>query len=132
MTFKTAILGIFAVMIVHAFALVTHLYFFVPDFDIPMHFGGGFVMGILGLAIFGYLHNGLPKKHHPEWYKYLFVTSFVILIAVFWEFHEYLLDQTIVSWMGWSVTQPSLADTMLDLFLGTVGGLCAACLFRNK
>lgn len=132
MTFKIAFLSIFGVILVHAFALVTHLYYFWTPFDIPMHFAGGFVMGLLGLAIFGYLHKDLPKKHHPEWYKYLFVTSFAILVAVFWEFHEYLLDKTIITWMGWGNTQISLPDTMLDLLMGTVGGLSAAILFRNK
>lgn len=132
MKFQTALLSILGVMIVHAFALVTHLYYFFPPFDIPMHFFGGFAMGLLALAIFSYLHQGLPPEHHPKWYKYLFVTSFAVLVAVFWEVHEYLLDQTIIVWMNWSQTQPSMGDTMLDLVLGAFGGFCASVLFRKK
>ncbi|MBU0646668.1 hypothetical protein KJ611_04355 [Patescibacteria group bacterium] len=132
MRFKTAIGGIFGVLLVHAFALVTHLYYFWEPFDIPMHFSGGLVMGLLGIAIYDYLHAEPAPNNHPHWYKYLFVISFAIMVAVFWEFHEYLLDQTIVVWMNWNQTQPSLGDTILDLLMGTIGATCAAVIFRNK
>jgi len=62
----------------------------------------------------------------------LFVLGFAMLIAVAWEFHEYIIDETIGKWNGWAKTQISLSDTMGDLFLGGVGALMAFSMFRKS
>jgi hypothetical protein len=132
MPFKNAFLAITAVLIIHAIALFTGLYFAVWEFDSVMHFSGGLAMGMLGLAI----HHHMTDKHHlaghPWWYHTLFVVGFTLLIAVAWEFHEYIIDNTVGLRYGWSKSQISLGDTMLDLFLGGLGGFTALCLFRKK
>jgi len=132
MSIRTSLFAIAAIYGVH-WGLVYFLdvYSFLPWFDMPMHAIGGFTVGILGVGI----HHKITDKHHlsasPLWYHILFVVSFVILIAVAWEFHEYVLDQTVGKWNNLPPHQLSLSDTMSDLLLGGVGGFVSALVFRR-
>ncbi|MBI2484585.1 hypothetical protein HYW18_00270 [Candidatus Uhrbacteria bacterium] len=132
MPFRFAFLTIALVLVTHVIAITTGLYFSVFEFDSLMHFSGGFAIGMLGLAI----HHHMTDKHHlaghPWWYHTLFVVGFTLLIAVAWEFHEYILDNTVGARFDWPKSQVSIGDTMLDLFLGGIGGFVALCLFRKK
>jgi hypothetical protein len=125
-SFQHAFIAIFAVMAVHAVLLYLHAYSVWPDIDVPMHFSGGFAMGLLALAIFSAGHAKSKGQGSHAWYiKPLFVVGFVALVAVLWEFHEFLLDVWFVQNGSWEKTQISLADTMGDLFFGLLGGLAA-------
>lgn len=131
MTFKTAFLAILAVIVLHAVLMLGGAYYTITWLDAPMHFLGGLVMGMLGLAI----HHAVANKHHtqqmPWWYHYLFVVGFAMLIGVAWEFHEYVLDNTLVIWYDWPKSQLSLADTMGDFVLDWVGASVAFFAFRK-
>ena len=131
MRYRAAFYGIGIVVLVQILALVFGLYGLFPNFDIPMHFSGGFVMGMLGLAIHHQMSNSAHNRYH-HLHHVLFVVGFTMLIAVAWEFHEYVIDETIGKWNGWTKTQLSLGDTMLDLLLGGVGSLVAFVIFRKK
>lgn len=131
MKFEKAFLGIFSVIVVHIFALIVGLYGKLPWWDIPMHFFGGFVMAMLAIAIHGHMTTKGHVKKVSEVYHVIFILGFTMLIAVAWEFHEYLIDNTIGPWYGWEPTQLSLGDTMLDLLLGGIGGLVAAYTFKK-
>ena len=131
MTFTKALYAILAVVLFHIFFLFTDAYFLVDWLDGPMHFAGGFVIGMLALAI----HRLEITRSHPAqvslWYHYLFVIGFTVLIAVLWEFHEYILDHTLTVWMGWPQVQISLRDTMADMLLGLLGGTVAFLCYRK-
>jgi hypothetical protein len=127
MTSTVAIKAIFAVLFVHAILLFTDGYYLIPGIDGPMHFAGGFVMGMLGLAV-----SHTASTHSSRRFTFLFVVSFTALIAVLWEFHEYLLDHTLTIWMHWPQSQVSLRDTMADLLLGLTGGLLACLTFYKS
>ena len=131
MTFKTAFKFTLFVIFLHILGLV-FIYPAWSEFDVIMHFLGGFAMALFGLAI----HHEITDKHHdrkePIWYHYLFVIGFVMLVAVAWEFHEYLLDNTLVQWYGWAPTQLSLADTMIDFLMGLIGGTTAYLIFKKS
>ena len=132
MTFRVALLAMAGVYLVNLAALPLGIYAAWTSFDVPMHALGGFVAGMLGIAV----HHALTDKHHfqrtPFWYHILFVTSFVVLVAVAWEFHEYLIDNTLGAWYGWRPTQPSIGDTMLDLLMGAVGAVVSVFAFKSK
>lgn len=119
------------VLVVQAIALIFGLYGVIPALDVPMHFAGGFGVAMLGIAI----HHRNTDKHHmgkgPDWYHILFVLSFTMLIAVAWEFHEYVLDNTLAIWLDLGKAQVSISDTMLDLALGGLGGISAFFLFKK-
>ncbi len=132
MKFKYAFFAICAVLVFHILLHLTDGYYWLPQIDVPMHLLGGFAIGLLGLAI----HHQTATKHHnkhlPWWYHFLFVIGFVMLIGVMWEFHEWVLDQTINFWYGLPLSQPSLANTMKDLLNDWIGGVVAFWMFRKK
>lgn len=132
MTFKTAFLAIAGVLLLHAVFLFGGAYNSFPNIDILMHLLGGFVMGMLGLAI----HHMVASKHHnkttPAWYHYCFVVGFAMLIGVAWEFHEYILDNTVNLWYNLPKTQPSLGDTMADFLNDWIGASVAFAWLRKS
>ncbi len=132
MTFRTALYTTLAVLALHVVLTFSGAYWIVNHLDKPMHFLGGFAMGLLGLAI----HHAVASRHHtknsPWWYHALFVVGFAMLIGIAWEFHEYLLDNTFVVWYGWPASQLSLADTMGDFAMDFLGALVAFIVFRKQ
>jgi hypothetical protein len=89
-------------------------------------------MGLLGLAI----HHSVASKHHtkdaPLWYHYTFVVGFAMLIGVAWEFHEYILDQTINVWYNFPKSQVSLTDTMKDFLMDWLGASIAFLTLKKQ
>ncbi|MFA4845212.1 MAG: hypothetical protein WC654_01490 [Patescibacteria group bacterium] len=132
MKFSTALLAITAVLLFHIVFMFTDAYFLIEWLDKPMHVAGGFVMAMLALAIHLFESSRWKTKQVSFWYHYLFVIGFTILIAVLWEFYEYLLDNTLTVWLNWPQAQVSLQDTMSDLLLGLLGGTVAFLLFRKQ
>lgn len=131
MKFRTALVSITAVYALNWIGTVLGFYGRWPNYDVPMHFLGGLTIGMLGIAI----HHAMVSKRHMSrvglFYHGLFVVSFVMLVAVAWEFHEYILDNTVVIWYDLQKTQLSLSDTMADLALGGLGGLVSLILFKK-
>ena len=130
---KTALLTMVVIYVGQwMLADVFDIYAVFPWFDNVMHLAGGFATGMLGVAI----HHNITNEEHridtPYWYHILFVVGFVALVAVAWEFHEYLIDNTIGLWYDWPQYQLSLRDTMSDLSLGGLGGLLAAHIFKKE
>ena len=132
MPFKTAFHAILAVLILHIIFPVSGAYWSVNPLDKPMHFLGGLAMGLLGLAI----HHAVASRHHthhvPIWYHALFVVGFAMLVGVAWEFHEYMLDNTLVIWYDLPKSQLSLADTMGDFLMDFLGATAAFLFFRTR
>ena len=132
MTFTRAFYAILVVVLFHIVFLFTDAYFLIQGIDDPMHFAGGFVMAMLGLAVHRFEITRSHTKHVSVGYRDLFVIGFTIIIAVLWEFHEYVLDNTLAIWLDWPRSQVSLQDTMSDLLLGLLGGTMAFILFRKQ
>lgn len=131
MPYKSAFYAIIAVILAQIIALLTDLYGRFPSFDIPMHLGGGVAMGMLALAIHHQMTNVSHNRGHLL-HHLLFVLGFTMLVAVAWEFHEYVLDETIGRWNSWPKMQLSLSDTMGDLFNGLAGAAVAFWIWRKK
>jgi len=82
-------------------------------------------MHLLGGISIGITYSLLIKRSEEENYlriehkfiQYMIIISLVALTAVIWEFYEFIMDQLIET-----LSQPSLKDTMGDLFLGLLGG----------
>lgn len=131
MPFTKALHAILAVLLFHIILLFSDGYFLILGIDAPMHFAGGFAMGMLGLAIHNAVSHNWKQVHIPWWYVYLFVIGFTMTIAVAWEIHEFVLDRTLVHLIDWQIAQVSLSDTMSDLALGFLGGSAAFTIFRK-
>lgn len=97
-----------------------------------VHFLGG-----VSAAIFGYYLLGLVKKLKfvstlNKVVDFFIILIFVMSITVVWEFYEYLSDVYLLT-----NAQPSVADTMKDMFMGMFGAIVfgigwAKCVFLAK
>ncbi len=98
-----------------------------PSFDIPMHFFAGCAMALTGFSLLKIAEEKNWMKIQNRLVKIFLVISFVALVATLWEFHEFLMDYYLDTH-----TQPSIADTMKDLFLGLCGALVAGSILVYK
>ncbi len=133
MTFRISLGLIALVLLLNLLGNVLGLYGSWPWYDMPMHFGGGFAMGVFAIALWQegieeVRFKGRLAKHLKWWLVPLFVIGFVALVATLWEFHEFgldiLLDQE-------PVRQVNLEDTMADFFLGLLGAVVAIIGFHR-
>ena len=95
-------------------------------FDDVMHVIGGFAVGCTFFFVFSYFYFSFYLILN-YFFSYLFVVSLVALTVVFWELYEFVL--TFITNIP---TQPSLGDTLFDLFLGMVGSFFALFVLEFK
>lgn len=130
MTYRTAILTGIAVLLINVASMALGWYAAFPDIDIPLHLGGGLATGMFAIA----LHDDFKRRHKigrtPRWYDLLFVLGFVSLVAIVWEFHEYVLDQTLLADFPSAVSQISVADTIGDFLNGLIGAAVSFLFFH--
>jgi hypothetical protein len=131
-----AIIGV--VLGVHALAFAMDWYGSLLWFDIVMHFGGGFAMGFLALAIWEALIVRIMFRKGTSPFLRLFtytlgILGFVALVGIAWEWYEFIFD-TYASQVSleFRPAQMGLGDTMADFFFDLLGGLLAFILFRRK
>lgn len=115
------------VLIAHVFLLfVFNIYKIFPWFDIPMHFIGGASLALTYFLTLKFLQKeGYFKLN--SFFNTLFIFALVSSTAVLWEFFEFSLTYI----TGLSL-QGNLSDTMLDLFLGMLGGFFTAIFLEVK
>ena len=135
MTIKKAIFITLLVILAHAVGLLFNLYEVLHWYDIPMHIGGGFAMGALGLAIWNegvedVTFRGWFENHLKWWLVPGVVLGFVAFIGVLWELHEWLMDVFLP--MAGTPRQPDVPDTMMDFVFDLLGGIVALLIWRRK
>jgi hypothetical protein len=85
--------------------------------DIPMHvLGGVFIAYSFSLAMTYFQERKILSEQNVL-SRSIFLFALTSVAAVIWEFGEFTLD-----FFFDTVAQAGLEDTMLDLFLGLVGG----------
>lgn len=110
-----------AILAVHGFASVIGWYSDIWWFDEVMHWSGGFAMGMLGSWCFLRAARSISC---PLLVRFGWVIGFVALIGIGWEWFEFVCDRVLPSVIdGYQLAQPSLSDTMSDLFLDLFGGV---------
>ena len=114
------------VLITHFFLLFFSIYWVFPWLDIPMHFIGGVSLSITYFLIlqFSQKENYLRMN---SFFKILFIFALVSLTAVFWELFEFSVE-----FISGRNLQGDLKDTMIDLFLGMLGGLFTAIFLESQ
>ncbi len=94
--------------------------------DIVLHTGSGFLLGIIGfLALF--LMNQtdrLPPGIRPAFLCFFGVT-FAVFLGVLWEIVEFAIDLA-VPWTNMQSRETGVGDTMLDLIVDTLGAIVVA------
>lgn len=117
-----AFLKIFALPILlfftHLLLLNFKLYIIVPWLDMLMHLLGGSFIAFSFYLMLKYFEKKvlIPQLHYL--FKIAFILSFVATATVLWEFGEFISDSLLKT-----TSQVGLEDTLLDMFLGLVGGV---------
>ena len=115
--------SIAALAMLHYVLFFTDAYAAWYPFDMFMHFACGAWFGVFGFH-FLFL-RGRAHASSAVW-KAVIVVSFVALVGVLWEFHEFIGDRFITD--PALVMQSSVADTMSDLLFDILGGTIAVIL----
>lgn len=86
--------------------------------NVLFHFLGGVSMAISGFFILKLAKRNNKIQTSSSVVDALLIVIFVMSVAVFWEFYEFLSDKYL-----YTHSQASNFDTMKDLFMGTLGAL---------
>lgn len=94
--------------------------------DLVLHAGSGFLMGIVGfLAVFLLNQTDrIPKGMSPG-FVCLFAVTFAVFIGVLWEIFEYVMDLLWPS-LNMMSQETGVHDTMNDLIVDTIGAIAVA------
>ena len=112
--------SIVAIALVHCYFFFSGAYWTHRFLDAPMHFVCGAWFAFFAQHYF--FVRGRISAHNAA-YEALVVLSFVALVGVLWEFHEFVADLYIRN-RAW-VTQAGVGDTMGDLLSDILGGTMA-------
>jgi hypothetical protein len=90
--------------------------------DIVLHTGSGFLLGIVGFIFMFLLNqtNRLPQGIRPEFVCFFGVT-FAVFLGVLWEIFEFVADRFTTANMQSQET--GVVDTMQDLIVDTIGAI---------
>ena len=110
-----ALLAPMIIFMLHVYLVHINAYSLWDSTDIPMHFLGGAAIGYMFTIL---IQEAKERKMYisNKSLEILFVLSFVALVAVLWEFLEYLVGASIGIF-----AQRGVADTMGDLLMGLLG-----------
>lgn len=115
---------VLAVMVagLHLLALKLFLYWTTNWFDIPMHFLGGLLIGLIMVFVCyvsGYFN--FPTTHRGS--VFVVVLGGVLVVGLIWELWEIFV--------GFTDVIEDQADTILDLIMDILGG-CAALAYSAR
>lgn len=102
------------------------LYRFFWWWDMALHLGSGFLLGIVGFLLV-YVLNGVPetgKRMRPGFVSF-FAFCFAVTIGAFWEVLEFVLDIFFTLDMQTEkvASESKITDSMLDLIMDALGAL---------
>lgn len=105
-------------MLNYAMDSLWHSLYLAQGWDTYFHLIGGMSMAGSSLVALGLVERLGWVKINRAIVAFFLVVALVISAAVIWEFYEFWHD-----YFYGTHFQPSNADTMKDLFMGTVGGV---------
>jgi len=93
--------------------------------DIVLHTGSGFLLGIIGFVALFWLNSSdrIPRGMKPGFVCF-FAVTFAVFLGVVWEIFEFVVDQFTDANM--QSTETGVADTMQDLIVDTAGAIIVA------
>ncbi len=114
------------ILVIHSIFVLLDAYEIYSWLDLLMHFFGGLAIAASYVSLLRSIHHR-SLEEMPGILFFLFIISLVALTAVLWEFLEFILDL-----MFNLRAQPDLTDTIIDLFLGLVGGICGYFIMKHQ
>lgn len=121
--------GVLLLFFINAVLLLTGWYYNprLVWIDIPLHFLGGLLVGIWAWLVFG-----RGPRAHSFIHKWVLIFGVTALVGVSWEFFEWILDHVLSQWYVFPRNQPSVDDTLGDLFMDLLGGVVGGFLAAKK
>jgi hypothetical protein len=91
--------------------------------DIVLHTGSGFILGIVGFIALYLLNqtDRLPRELSPG-FRCFFGVTFAVFLGVTWEIFEFAADQ-VAPYLNMQSGETGVADTMWDLIVDTLGAV---------
>lgn len=120
------------------YALNATVQFLVPNFyilysiDTYSHFLGGLAIAYAAYSVLSLLEKRNWITIQKNILRAGIVLTTVMAIAVLWEFYEFLYDYFVDASSYLFIMQPSVADTIKDLYMGMFGAIifCIIILYR--
>jgi uncharacterized membrane protein YjdF len=100
---------------------VLNFYYKIWWFDLFAHFISGFMTSIIAFILLK--ENKLVNKKY-KWFGFLFILMFVVSIAAFWEYFEFVCDKLFHGNAQWVET--GVDDTMTDMLIASFAGLLSS------
>jgi hypothetical protein len=103
----------------------TDFYYKIWWWDVVLHTGSGFLMGIVGFIVLFLLNHTkqLPAGMRPAFVCFFGVT-FSVTLGVLWEIFEFVVD--CFSTANMQSRETNVNDTMQDLIVDTIGAVIVA------
>lgn len=112
----------------HFLGSIVDFYHTINNYDKIMHFLSGVITAYLGL----YTLINLRKYDQKDiFFNVLFIISFVLMIAVFWEFFEYFSD-LLFKQDAQNVLTTGIHDTMTDMIAAFIGSVLFSTFYIHK
>lgn len=86
--------------------------------DITAHFLGGLTISWSAMIAWSFAKKAKYITTFQPWMMYYMIATAGLVVGVFWEWWEFWMQR----WTG-SMYQPTIADTMQDLFMDLIGGI---------
>ncbi len=120
--FKQLAIIVSFIFAVNLLAMKFYWYYTIWWFDMPMHFSGGFFIGLLSLTV--YISYFLKKNREFD-PKSIILISFLsaLIVGVLWELFEFSLDTFI------NFRLQDIWDTLSDISFDLAGSLVAGLYF---
>lgn len=114
----------------HFLGSIVDFYHTINNYDKIMHFLSGIITAFLGLYT---LINFGKYDQKNIFFNILFIISFVLMIASFWEFFEYFSD-ILFKQDAQNVLTTGIHDTMKDMIAAFLGSILFSvmCVYEEK
>lgn len=114
-----------SVLGIYALGLTFHVFQLFPPLDIPVHFLGGVVITYFYRSAIRQAQKFVGDIPYPV--QVLFAFTSTGTTTILWEFYENILD----FFAGTHMVR-GLQDTIVDLFVGLIGGLVLSMFYRRR
>ena len=116
--FKTLAYLIFFIFLLHFVATKLYWYSLFGWLDMPMHFLGGFWLGLVFIWFFSRNFQLFGELKVKDW-DVLKILLCVLVVGIGWEVFEFLVNDILAE------NPIDYLDTGSDIFFDLLGGLCA-------
>ena len=114
-----AFITLFLILGINELAVNYHIYFIYKWFDTPMHFLGGFGVGVFSI---GLLRMFLSKEKYDVKPIFLYSVVLVLTIGLVWELVEVFYKVSVI--FGGVFWFDTIKDLLMDVFGGILSYIC--------